>query len=679
MPVTLDSNFQASASDRSDASVGSNPNPSGQKRRSMFQATTDKIGRQTLLTMEESKSALLESTKSRMKAYGRSNSFLKKEWFNNEKGMWGTFIFIMEGTYYWVYVTYIITIMLIGATLMWWMDPEHDLEFLDALYSAAACVTQSGLATVDWHVQATTTHVISFFLIIGGSGSLLTVVPACLKVYNFRKQWAYEKTLIPENEISRCQSLTLRDDSSAPLPPIRASSIISGVSEHWSDDGSESDDWDVLAHDDPDMMRSLEYMAFRWVIKIMLGYWAVSHLVGFIIFYVYLTMYSDWFAQYNIPTPWHAAYLVTSSFQNNGLLLTPDSAEPFAKCPVILITVGLLIAGGNTCLAIMSRVITYFVWYSQKKGTYAERSLRFLLDKPRHCYTHMFPHVHTLWLTLVFVVLLVLQVVVIWWQDWDNSGMVQFDDDPYMVWNKFCNALFQAFTTRTAGINSVDIYRFSMGTTFLMAVMMYISTSPTVVTMRLSSVHHHKQHAFDLDVTGRMEGLEDAIEGGEGADTTVKSQAQRYLTQHATYLVVVLFFICVFEREGFEESARRCVGSHYKNDYDGNGIYNDFDFFKILFEMASAYGTVGLSLGWRAQPYSFSGAWSRNSQLCLIFVMLLGRFRGLPDSVDPSVQPSVRAERASRAYSDIDPNMLVPNPRGSSLNSPNRVNSKEKK
>merc|ERR1719156_386408 len=92
------------------------------------------------------------------------------------------------------------------------MDPQGDLEFLDALYASAACVTQSGLSTLDWHIQATSTHVISFFLIIGGSGSLLTVVPACLKVYNFRKQWAYEKTLLPENDICRAQSLTLHDD-----------------------------------------------------------------------------------------------------------------------------------------------------------------------------------------------------------------------------------------------------------------------------------------------------------------------------------------------------------------------------------------------------------------------------------------------------------------------------------
>lgn len=71
---------------------------------------------------------------------------------------------------------------------------------------------------------------------------------------------------------------------------------------------------------------------------------------------------------------------------------------------------------------------------------------------------------------------------------------------------------------------------------------------------------------------------------------------------------------------------------------DSDGIYGDFTFFKVLFELASAYGTCGLSLGYQNQTASFSGVWCTTSQMLLVVVMILGRLRGLPDSIDPSVK-----------------------------------------
>jgi len=67
-------------------------------------------------------------------------------------------------------------------------------------------------------------------------------------------------------------------------------------------------------------------------------------------------------------------------------------------------------------------------------------------------------------------------------------------------------------------------------------------------------------------------------------------------------------------------------------------VYRDIGFFKIVFDLISAYGTCGYSLGYKNRPYSFAGALRPESQFLLVVTMFLGRIRGLPDSIDCSVR-----------------------------------------
>jgi len=179
----------------------------------------------------------------------------------------------------------------------------------------------------------------------------------------------------------------------------------------------------------------------------------------------------------------------------------------------------------------------------------------------------------------------------------------------------------------------VNIAELSQGTTLAMVVMMFVAATPTVVTMRFSNTHHAGEDACpELDITGRAEGWEEDVILGENS---LRSQTRRYLTQDVTYLIVIMFLICCIEQEQFALSS-----SNPSPNTDG--IYSDFTFFKVLFELASAYGTCGLSLGFRNQAMSFSGVWAPSSQLLLIVAMVLGRLRGLPDSIDPSVRVQMR-------------------------------------
>ena len=72
--------------------------------------------------------------------------------------------------------------------------------------------------------------------------------------------------------------------------------------------------------------------------------------------------------------------------------------------------------------------------------------------------------------------------------------------------------------------------------------------------------------------------------------------------------------------------------------------------FTILFDIVSAYGTVGLSLGYPGVSTSLSGRLSVVGKLVICAVMVAGRHRGLPVSIDPAVYlPTLLAVRPQDA------------------------------
>ena len=53
-----------------------------------------------------------------------------------------------------------------------------------------------------------------------------------------------------------------------------------------------------------------------------------------------------------------------------------------------------------------------------------------------------------------------------------------------------------------------------------------------------------------------------------------------------------------------------------------------------MFELVSAFGGIGLTLGIPTENFSFSGSFGPLSKLVVIVIMVRGRHRGLPVAVD---------------------------------------------
>lgn len=99
----------------------------------------------------------------------------------------------------------------------------------------------------------------------------------------------------------------------------------------------------------------------------------------------------------------------------------------------------------------------------------------------------------------------------------------------------------------------------------------------------------------------------------------VRQQIRSQLSHDTWWISLAILFIAIAEASSFEADPV------------------NFSTFNIIFEVVSAYGCVGISVGVPNQNYSFSGAWNVISKLILIAVMLRGRHRGLPVAIDKAV------------------------------------------
>ncbi|PMB67232.1 High-affinity potassium transport protein [Beauveria bassiana] len=106
----------------------------------------------------------------------------------------------------------------------------------------------------------------------------------------------------------------------------------------------------------------------------------------------------------------------------------------------------------------------------------------------------------------------------------------------------------------------------------------------------------------------------------DGRMNFIHQQIHGQLGQDIRWLVLAVLIIVIIE------------SSHF----DADPV--NFSVFNVIFEVVSAYGTVGISVGAPSGAYSFAGTWYAGSKLVLCLVMLRGRHRGLPMALDRAIQ-----------------------------------------
>ncbi|MBP7634708.1 Trk family potassium uptake protein [Candidatus Ozemobacteraceae bacterium] len=259
-----------------------------------------------------------------------------------------------------------------------------------------------------------------------------------------------------------------------------------------------------------------------------------------------------------------AAYLgvfhAVSAFCNAGFALFSDSLMSFAWDPIICFTVmGLIVAGGLgfAVLGVMN------AWLLGNRRGPADVHVRLVL--------------------LTSLSLIVIGAAFISFLEFDAPAMQHLN-----VPEKLMAAVFQSVTTRTAGFNTIDIGVMRTSSLFLMAILMFIGASPastgggiktTTLAVMLLALDAQMKEKDEVTVYERV----------IPSDVVLKSFLITAIS--ATLVAFYTFLLTLTE---------------------------DHDLIKVLFEAASAFGTVGLSA-------NLTPSLSPLGQLLIISLMFIGR------------------------------------------------------
>ncbi|PWY99988.1 hypothetical protein BCV70DRAFT_103626 [Testicularia cyperi] len=312
---------------------------------------------------------------------------------------------------------------------------------------------------------------------------------------------------------------------------------------------------------------------------------------------------------------WFWFFQVVSAYSNTGQTLIDTSMTQMQDAYFLLIPMGFLILAGNTGFPI---VLRFFIWTISKlvpSGSRIYETLRFLLDHPRRCFVYLFPSGQTWFLFFVLVAFNATDWVAFLVLDIGNPVIESIKTDIRVF-----DGLFQSVAVRAAGFTVVSLLALAPAVQFLYVVMMYLSAFPLALSVRSTNVYEEKSLGVYVD--------EPTEPGALPQETNAKvwgnflaSHARRQLAFDIWWLGFALWLVCITERNNIQ-------------DPNSNGW---FTIFSCLFELTSAYGTVGLSLGTPYDNFSLSGRFSTLSKLVVCAVMIRGRHRGLPVAIDRAI------------------------------------------
>ncbi|KAJ2898345.1 hypothetical protein MKZ38_003973 [Zalerion maritima] len=457
-----------------------------------------------------------------------------------------------------------------------------------------------------------------------------------------------------------------------------------------------------LSDDEKEAIGGCEYRALKLLSWTVTLYFILFQALGGIAVGAYISSFAAFEARGNGANPWWSGiYYGISAFNNSGMSLLDANMVPFQQSPFVLLVVGFLILAGNTAFPILLRLTLWTMlkfanfgsrwcvargveWREWTKEMEELRAtLEFILKYPRRVYTNLFPGRATWWLLFMLIWLNGVDWVAFIVMNIGNKAL-----EAIPAGYRALDGLFQALAVRSGGFFVVPIPDLYIGLQLLYAIMMYVSVYPVVITMRHSNVYEERSLGIYTDEeedssspsapeappappmaatavnavgaalkrtmtsfngvgairpppkfsspfspeasnaseqarpppVSRTTGLVNLSAPPDSRVSFIRQQVRGQLAHDLWWLVAAVFIIVTIETGNF---------------------LNDplsFSVFNVMFEVISAYGCVGISVGSPGKAYSFCGAWSKASKIILCLVMLRGRHRGLPVALDRAVR-----------------------------------------
>ncbi|MBN1479781.1 hypothetical protein JXA70_05880 [candidate division KSB1 bacterium] len=198
---------------------------------------------------------------------------------------------------------------------------------------------------------------------------------------------------------------------------------------------------------------------------------------------------------------------------------------------------------------------------------------------------------HTRLVITVTLVLVLFGFVALFGLEWHNALV----NMPIM--EKLMAALFQSVTARTAGFNTLDIAALTNSSIFVLLILMLIGASPgscgggiktTTFVIVLAMIYTRMKNGKQVQLCNR------------GIPDSTVSKAIGITSLAIVLIVIVCFLLLITEGPAHPDSAERTL------------------FINVAFEVVSAFGTVGLSMGLTSQL-------STIGKILIMSMMYIGR------------------------------------------------------
>ncbi|KAI5812903.1 cation transport protein-domain-containing protein [Pyronema omphalodes] len=298
------------------------------------------------------------------------------------------------------------------------------------------------------------------------------------------------------------------------------------------------------------------------------AYMISFQLLGMIFIGSYITRSGmDIVAVNNLNPWWYALFNSVSAFNNSGMSLLDANMTPYATRGALVVwTQCVLIVAGNAGFPIFLRTILLFL--PKTPGT------KLLLHEVhgRRLFPYLLGFREFNWLLSMLLVLNLIS-----WTVFEALAPYTPSIANLNLGQRFLSGLFQGLSVRSGGFGIVAIRELHVGVLLTYVVMLYIS-------------------AFPIDVTRSPPG---------SAWNFIKQQLRGLMRAgDLRYLASAVWLICVID-----------------------GIGED-GVFGVVFEVASAFGCVGVSFGALGDTrLALVGDWRGGSKMVLAAVMLWGRVR----------------------------------------------------
>ena len=273
-----------------------------------------------------------------------------------------------------------------------------------------------------------------------------------------------------------------------------------------------------------------------------------------LLFFAFIQQYSFGKALY------FSVFHAVSAFCNAGFGLWSDNLEGYKSNHYVLLIIGCLIVLGGIGFAVINTYIIFFKTKVKKFDLTSKVAVKI-----------------TAWLIIVGAVLFFVL-------EYNNTGTL----GNLTFMEKISNSFFQSITTRTAGFNSLPIGKLNQETLFVFVMLMFIGASPG------STGGGNKTTTFGVILFYTIGIIRDENEvriGNRKISWNLLNKALALLVIAILYVTFITLLILIIE---------------------------DMSFIEVLFEVVSAFATVGLSTG-------ITGKLSTMSEILIIFTMYLGR------------------------------------------------------